>query len=205
MGKITPALRNETIRVGIGTGGAVVLMWAAFAVLHHYMPDKVPFDYTVILGGLGGAACAVGNFFLMGLTVQQVTGLTDEADAKKVMQVSLRNRYLLMILWCIAAIAAPCFHFAAGILPLLFPGFVIRFLYIRAGREEAAAAAAQTGARGAEESESAESVGSGSGEDSGDASDEGADDRMNTEAEQDSDAGGEESAGDAGSGKGSDH
>ena len=38
-------------------------MWILFAVLHFAMPDKVPLDYTVFLGGIGGGAVAVLNFF----------------------------------------------------------------------------------------------------------------------------------------------
>ena len=46
------------------------------------MPEKVPFDYTVILGGLGGGAVAVLNFFLMGLTVQKAAACEDEGSAR---------------------------------------------------------------------------------------------------------------------------
>ena len=57
-------------------------MWIVFAVLHGTMPEKVPFDYTVILGGLGGGAVAVLNFFLMGLTVQKAAACEDEGSAR---------------------------------------------------------------------------------------------------------------------------
>ena len=33
---------------------------------------------------------------------------------------------LFQMLWVIIAIAAPCFHYAAGIIPLLFPGTGIK-------------------------------------------------------------------------------
>lgn len=123
---IQPAVKTETKKVAIGTFTCVILMWAVFGILHAAMPDQVPFDYTVILGGLGGGVIAVLNFFLMGLTVQKVVSLTDEGEARNKMKASYSQRMMLQLLWGIAAIAAPCFQFAAGLLPLLFPNMVIK-------------------------------------------------------------------------------
>ena len=59
-----------------GSGGDVykrqVLMIVAFAICHKLFPEAVPFDYKVIIGGIIGTAVAVGNFFIMGLTVQKI-------------------------------------------------------------------------------------------------------------------------------------
>ena len=127
---IQPAVRKETRQVAIGTGICVVLMWVVFAILHAVTPEQIPFDYTVILGGLGGGIIAVLNFFLMGLTVQKVVSLEDEGQARNKMKASYSQRMLLQLLWGIAAIAAPCFQFAAGLLPLLFPNIVIKTMGI---------------------------------------------------------------------------
>ena len=127
---IQPAVRKETRHVAIGTGICVVLMWVVFAILHAVTPEQIPFDYTVILGGLGGGIIAVLNFFLMGLTVQKVVSLEDEGQARNKMKASYSQRMLLQLLWGIAAIAAPCFQFAAGLLPLLFPNIVIKTMGI---------------------------------------------------------------------------
>ena len=127
---IQPAVRKETRHVAIGTGICVVLMWVVFAILHAVTPEQIPFDYTVILGGLGGGIIAVLNFFLMGLTVQKVVSLEDEGQARTKMKASYSQRMLLQLLWGIAAIAAPCFQFAAGLLPLLFPNIVIKTMGI---------------------------------------------------------------------------
>lgn len=62
------------------------------------------------------------EFFLMGLTVQKVASGTDEDAARLKMKASYSQRMLLQMLWVILAIVAPCFQFAAGIAPLLFPG-----------------------------------------------------------------------------------
>ena len=47
-GEIQPAVKKETKKVIIYTLTGIVLMWIVFAVLHGTMPEKVPFDYTVI-------------------------------------------------------------------------------------------------------------------------------------------------------------
>ena len=48
---LAPAIKKETKRVGIFTYSGVVVMWIVFVILHACMPEKVPFDYTVIQGG----------------------------------------------------------------------------------------------------------------------------------------------------------
>lgn len=128
--EIQPAVKKETKRVAAAVAVELALMWIIFGVLHFTMPDKVPFDYRVILGGLGGGAVAVLNFFLMGLTVQKVAASTDEDSARLRMKASYSQRMLLQMAWVIAAIVAPCFQFAAGIIPLLFPGTAIKLMGI---------------------------------------------------------------------------
>lgn len=135
---IQPAVKKETKNVAVGTGVCVILMWIVFAILHAFMPDKIPFDYTVILGGLGGGIIAVLNFFLMGLTVQKVVSIEDEGKAKNKMAASYSQRMLMQVLWAIASIAAPCFQFVAGLLPLLFPNLVIKAMGIFGKKEKKA-------------------------------------------------------------------
>ena len=125
-GEIQPAVKKETKKVILYTVAGVVLMWIVFAVLHGIMPDKIPFDYTVILGGIGGGIIAVLNFFLMGLTVQKAAVAQDEAMARARLKASYSQRMLLQMLWAVAAIVAPCFQFAAGLIPLLFPSTGIK-------------------------------------------------------------------------------
>ena len=120
---LAPAIKKETKHVGIFTFSGVVIMWIVFLILHACMPEKVPFDYTVILGGFLGGLIAVLNFFLMGVTVQKVASEANEDNARLRMKASYSRRTLLQMAWVVVAIAAPCFQFAAGILPLLFPSF----------------------------------------------------------------------------------
>ena len=127
---VQPAVKKETKRVVKITAVGLILMWILFAVLHFTMPDKMPLDYTVFLGGIGGGAVAVLNFFLMGLAVQKAASASDEGTARMKLKASYSQRFLMQILWVILAIVAPCFHFVAGIAPLLFPGTGIKIMGI---------------------------------------------------------------------------
>lgn len=127
---IQPAVKKEIKNVAVYTFTGVVLMWIVYFILHMVMPEKVVFDYTVILGGIGGGLIAVLNFFLLGLTVQKVASTEDEETARKFMKSSYSQRMLLQAVWVIAAIAAPCFQYVAGMIPLLFPGAGIKIVGI---------------------------------------------------------------------------
>ena len=63
---IQPAVKKETVKVALYTLAGVILMWIAFLILHFILPQKVPFDLTVLLGGIVGGFVAVLNFFMMG-------------------------------------------------------------------------------------------------------------------------------------------
>ena len=127
---VQPAVKKETKRVIKITAAGLILMWILFALLHFAMPDKVPLDYTVFTGGIGGGVIAVLNFFLMGLAVQKAASATDEGTARMKLKASYSQRFMMQILWVIVAIVAPCFQFVAGIAPLLFPGTGLKFVGI---------------------------------------------------------------------------
>ena len=109
---LAPAIKKETKRVGIFTFSGVVVMWIVFVILHACMPEKVPFDYTVILGGFLGGLIAVLNFFLMGVTVQKVASEANEDNARLRMKASYSRRTLLQM-----ALQLPVF----SLLPEFFP------------------------------------------------------------------------------------
>lgn len=127
---IQPAVKKETKRVIVITLLGLFLMWILFAALHFTMPDKVPLDYTVFLGGIAGGCVAVLNFFLMGLAVQKAAAAEDEGTARMKIKASYSQRFMMQVFWVIIAIIAPCFHFVAGIAPLLFPGTGIKIVGI---------------------------------------------------------------------------
>ena len=140
--KVQPAVQAETRKMALGVGVLTVLMIAVFLIIRQ-------FDYTVLLGAVLGCAAAVGNFFLMALTVQRVTDgmpvlpkrgeeaeeaedeekeqpISDEAkQAGKKMQLSFLLRMLMLGGVAALAITAPVFHPWAALLPLLFPRIVI--------------------------------------------------------------------------------
>ena len=126
MARLQPAVKKETGRVAFFTYASVVVMIAAFGVLHAAMPGTIPFDYRVFLGGIGGGSIAVLNFFLMALMVQKAAAQEDQDMVKMMVRSSYTQRLALQIIWIIVAIVAPCFQFMAGILPLLFPSLGIK-------------------------------------------------------------------------------
>ena len=130
--KLQDAVKKETGKIAIGTGIGVLIMFVVFFVLHMVIPQDapfgwtVPFDYRVILGGIGGFLVAVGNFFWMAITVQKVASIEDEERARREMGVSYRYRTMLQFLWVILAIVVPVFNLVAGIVPLFIPSFTIK-------------------------------------------------------------------------------
>ena len=90
--KLQKAVKEETIFVALGSLVLSVLMVCAFFGLNRVFPEQVPMGMPVILGAAGGCAVAVGNFFLMALTVQKVAGIENYDQAYRSMQVSYRYR-----------------------------------------------------------------------------------------------------------------
>lgn len=130
MSILQPAVKKETQKVVIYTVVGVVLMWIVLFLLRPTMPDKIVFDYTTILAGIIGGGVAILNFFLMGISVQNIAATEDQDLAKKKMKTSYSQRMALQLIWIVIAIAAPCFYFVAGILPLLFPSLGIKFMAV---------------------------------------------------------------------------
>ena len=130
MSILQPAVKKETQKVVIYTVVGVVLMWIVLFLLRPTMPDKIVFEYTTILAGIIGGGVAILNFFLMGISVQNIAATEDQDLAKKKMKTSYSQRMALQLIWIVIAIAAPCFYFVAGILPLLFPSLGIKFMAV---------------------------------------------------------------------------
>lgn len=144
---VQPAVWKETGRIALGTAILSAVMVAVFALIGQL-------DSTVIWGTLLGGITAVGNFFLLGLSVQRAaarmngvtlppedgadTGDSEEAadgekpentpeiqQAKRGMQLSYTGRMLLLVAVGILALSAPCFHPVPTAIALLFPRFII--------------------------------------------------------------------------------
>ena len=153
---IQPAVRTETRKIAVGVLALSVLMVAVFLILRR-------FDYTVLLGALLGSAAAIGNFFLMALSVQRAADsmprlpaqepedpeaeeedaserpLSEEAKrAGNRVRVSYALRLLLLAAIALLAVKLPCFHPVAALLPLLFPRIVIALMALLQKRQKEA-------------------------------------------------------------------
>lgn len=141
--KIQPTVRQETQRIAKGTCILTVVMVVVFALFKKL-------DYTVVLGAALGAATAILNFFLLGLSVQKAADMMkgvefppepedgdEEEDkpapptppeviqAKQRMQLSYTGRMILMAAVGILGLTLPCFHAVATVVPMLFPRLII--------------------------------------------------------------------------------
>ena len=131
--RLSPAVKKETRNVLYINLIGTAVMFVVFLALQLLFPDTFTGEgscafeyYTVILGGLCGAAISFLNFFIMALTVQKVASMEDRDAASKLMKTSYSRRLILQCLWIVAVIFAPCFQLFAGILPLLFPSYGIK-------------------------------------------------------------------------------
>ena len=124
--KLQKAVKDETIFVALGSMILSVLMVIVFFALSRVFPDKVPMDASVLIGAIGGCAVAVGNFFLMALTVQKVAGIENYEQAYRSMQISYRYRTFLQLIWCVLSMILTFINPVAGMLPLLWPSLLIK-------------------------------------------------------------------------------
>lgn len=117
MKKIDSTILKETLYIFAVTLIFSALMQSVFLVIGKW-------NYTILLGNLLGLCGGVGNFFLMGLTVQSALNKTED-DAKKLMKVSQSLRMLMLFVVAIVGHLAPCFSLIAVVIPLIFPRIAI--------------------------------------------------------------------------------
>lgn len=114
LAKIDPTVKRMTVYIAVCTLVLSVLMEAVYLVIGAWV-------WTVLFGNLLGAAVAVLNFFLMGLTIQHSLSLSEE-DAKKFIRVSQSLRMLMILVVCAIGAAVPAaFELLAVVLPQFFP------------------------------------------------------------------------------------
>ncbi len=117
--KVDSTVLKETCYVALVTFILSVLMQAVFLIAGKW-------NYTVLLGNLLGSAAAIGNFFLMGLTVQSALGL-DVKDAKNRMKLSQMLRTLFMFIVAVVGYVTPVFSLLAVVIPYVFPRIAVAF------------------------------------------------------------------------------
>ncbi len=123
--KVDPTVLKETRYIAVVTLILSALMQAVFLIAGAW-------DISVLGGNLWGAAVAVGNFFLMGLTVQKCLTL-EVSDAQKKMKLSQQGRLLMLLLLCMIGAAVPFMNTIAVLVPQLFPrlGVTLRGLTLK--------------------------------------------------------------------------
>ncbi|MBE5774713.1 MAG: hypothetical protein E7337_12400 [Clostridiales bacterium] len=127
---------RETLRVAAGVFALVAIMVAVYAVIGK-------FTMGVLLGGVYTGALTVLNFFIMGLTVQNITVKAAEKERteeetetlikqmKAKMQLSYSGRMIFLLVMVIIGISALKFDALATILPLIFPRIAITALNLK--------------------------------------------------------------------------
>ena len=113
MRKIDATVKKETIYVAVWEAVLTAVMLAVFLVLKS-------FDWTVLTGAILGAATAVVNFLLMGLTIQGAIGL-EEKEARTRLRGSQNLRMMMQTVIAVLGAALSCFNLYAVLIPLFFP------------------------------------------------------------------------------------
>ena len=119
-----PAVRKETGYIAVWVILLSLVMEAVFLLLGKW-------DLSVLFGNLGGAAIAVGNFFLMALIATRAVnralekGKPEEAAAR--VKATAMARLLGSVLLCVVLIAVFKTNVYATLIPMLFPRIGIAF------------------------------------------------------------------------------
>ena len=117
MKKINRTVLNETGYIALSVLIFSMLMQAVFLVIGKW-------DITVLLGNILGGAAAVGNFFLMGLTVQNAVE-KEEKEAKNLMRFSQNGRLFLMFIVALVGYLVPIFNLLCVVIPFIFPRIAV--------------------------------------------------------------------------------
>lgn len=117
MKKIDTIVMKETCFVAVFTVILSILMQAFFLIFRSW-------SVAHLLGNLLGAVAAVGNFFLMGLTVQKAV-TKEEKEARSLVKLSQSGRLFLLFLVALIGYLAPCFQLLTVIIPFIFPRIAV--------------------------------------------------------------------------------
>ena len=120
--KSDPTVKKEVRYIAVTTLLFGVLQQAVFLILGKW-------DLAVLFGGIYGWAAALGNFFLMCLSVQKAVS-QEEKDAKNTLRISQSARFLALFLMAMAAYFIPFVNTVSAVIPYLFPRFAIALIPI---------------------------------------------------------------------------
>ena len=117
MKKLDPTVLKESLYILTSTLILSLLMQSVFLLVGAW-------DYKVLLGNILGIVAAVGNFLLMGITVQSALE-KEQKEAKSLMKLSQTLRLLLPFVVALVGYLAPIFSTVAVVIPFLFPRLAI--------------------------------------------------------------------------------
>ena len=119
-----PAVKKETGYIAVWVVLLSFVMEAVFLLIREW-------DFSVLFGNLGGAAAAVGNFFLMALIATRVMNRALESgkpeDTVSKVKATATIRLLGCLGLCVILIAVFKTNVYATLIPLLFPRVGIAF------------------------------------------------------------------------------
>ncbi len=126
MKKIDPIVLKETGFVALISFVMCVFMNAVFLIVDYFVDGA--WSWLVLLGTFIGYVAAVGNFFLMGLTVVKALG-KEGKDAANLIKLSQMGRLLMLFLIALGAYLIDLFAFEefsvgfilAVVIPYTFP------------------------------------------------------------------------------------
>lgn len=126
MKKIDPIVLKETGFIALISFIMCVFMNAVFLIVDYFVDGA--WSWLVLLGTVIGYVAAVGNFFLMGLTVVKALG-KEGKDAANLIRLSQMGRLLMLFLIALGAYLIDLFAFKefsvgfiiAVVIPYTFP------------------------------------------------------------------------------------
>lgn len=119
-----PAVKKETGYIALWVAALSLVMEAVFLLIRRW-------DLSVLFGNLGGAAVALGNFFLLALTATRIMEKAlkkdKPGDAAARMKATATFRLAGCALVCVVLISVFKTNPYATVIPLLFPRIGIAF------------------------------------------------------------------------------
>lgn len=124
---VDKVVKQETLNIAKGLLICSIITMLVYLVIGQ-------FSLAVLLGSLYGCAITLLNFFLMGITVQNVAHTADEKMAKKKMQFSYSMRQLglllLVGLGMYISVEYHIFHWLPILIALIYPRLIIGVMSI---------------------------------------------------------------------------
>ena len=119
-----PAVKKETGYIAVWVVLLSLIMEAVFLIIRKW-------DLSVLFGNIGGAAIAIGNFFLLALiatrTMEKALAKGKPEEAASKVKSLATVRLLGCALLCVLLIAVFKTNLYATVIPLLFPRIGIMF------------------------------------------------------------------------------